>query len=719
MGTPLTNFKPGHLEEAAQGADSKRATSVGRSIDLAHESPFELAALRVSPASRQVRFGPKVQSLEPRIMQVLVVLARHRGQVVSRQDLVDACWGGRIVGDDTLNRCIAAIRRLAEAYSGFAITTVARVGYRLDESASPRIGLAPTTIVRNERRHLTALSCTLHRPAGLTTRLDPEEWHAIVTEYRRSAAGAVEQWGGYIADRSGDRLVAYFGLPQAREDAAERAVRAGLAIVESMVEVSARVSEAHDIRLAVQIGIHAAVVVVARDSAGNLEIFGEASDIAALVQAEAAPDTVLMTRAVHELVADAIASEEQRTLQLADIGAPLQLYRAPASSSNVRPPSRRERTPFIGRKDALHSLIARLNRARDAAGQVVFVTGEPGIGKSRLIAELKASVQSEAHTWIECAGAASFHDSPFHAITQLFEQGLDVRSAERPVARLEQALKDAGVRLSDAVPLIAELLNLPIPANYPTLQFGPEQKRKRLFAAVLDWIFSATKTQPLVLVIEDLQWVHPWTLELIQVLADQAASAALLLVCTARPEFPPPWPPRAHRTRLALDRMNDRETRELVTGVRSRRALTADEVATVIDRSDGVPWFAEELTHLTLESNRRLSACEIPATLRDCLAARLDRLEDAKGVAQLSAVLGREFSYEMLHTLCPMPEAALQAALSKLADAELIQASGSPPDSRYAFRRALIRDAAYDSLPKSERLALHARAARALTSRTS
>jgi len=314
----------------------KGATPVGSFVDLAHEPPFELARLRVRPALREVQLGPKVQSLEPRIMQVLVVLARNRGQVVSRKDLNDACWGGRIVGNDTLNRCISAIRRLAEAYSGFTITTVARVGYRLDDSDSPAFKPAPTTGAKTERRHLTALACNLHRPAGITTRLDPETWHAIVIEFRRTTCAVIEQWGGYVTDRIGDRLVAYFRVPRAREDAAERAVRAGLAIVESMVELNARVSEAHAIRLAVQIGIHSAVAVVAHDGGGNVEIFGEAADLAALAQAEATPDNLLITHAVHELVANAIASDAQRVLQLAEVGAAVPLYRVRSTSASAR-----------------------------------------------------------------------------------------------------------------------------------------------------------------------------------------------------------------------------------------------------------------------------------------------------------------------------------------------------------------------------------------------
>jgi class 3 adenylate cyclase/tetratricopeptide (TPR) repeat protein len=687
-------------------------------VDLACEAPFELGALQVRPALREAQLGSTIQSVEPRIMQVLVVLARNRGRVVSRQELIDHCWGGRIVVDNALNRCIAAIRRMSEACASFTITTVARVGYLLEECATANaepVSPAPAGS-KHERRHVTVLSCNLIRPAGITSRLDPEEWHAIIADYHRATVTAVDQFGGHVARGRADRVVAYFGFPRAREDAAERAVRAGLAIVARLREVNARA--VHGIQLSVQVGIHAGVVVVGQSSAGDPEMFGEASDIASLVHAEAAADSVVITRAVHDVVAGIIAVDEHRALQLEGSDAPIQLYRAVSVLAHARGRGRptRELTPFVGREEQTHLLMTRLNRACDAEGQLVLVSGEPGIGKSRLMAEFKARTDGCTHAWIECGGAALFANTPFYPIAEMLEEGLGWGD-EDPVQRvriLEQALEDAGLRLSEAVPLIAEMLNLPIPERYPKLMFAPDQRRKRLFAAVLGWIFSAAREQPLVLVIEDLHWVDPSTLELIQMLAEQGATSQLLLVCTARPEFEPPWASRAHHAVVALNRLSNRETRELVGARVASAQLPLDAIDVVIQRSDGVPLFAEELTRLVLERNGRLGPREIPATLRDSLSARLDRLEHAKGVAQLSAVLGREFSYNLLRALSPMSDAELQSALTKLADADLIYERGMPPDANYQFRHTLIQAAAYEALLKSERRELHARVARTI-----
>jgi class 3 adenylate cyclase/tetratricopeptide (TPR) repeat protein len=672
--------------------------------------------MQVRPAVREVQYGGTTQSLEPRIMQVLVVLARNRGRVVSRQDLSDACWDGRIVVDNALNRCIVAIRRLSEACAGFTITTVARVGYLLEESGAVVAEPVILTGPKHERRHVTVLSCDLVRPIGITTRLDPEDWRAVVTEYQRATAAAVDRLGGHIARGRRERVLAYFGFPRAREDAAERAVRAGLEIVASLRGVSAR--EGQETRVSVQIGIHAAVVVVGQNSAGAPEMFGEASEIASHVRSEAAADTVVITRAVRDLVADSITVEEDRALKLDGVDAPVQLYRAVCVVAKPRGRrASRELMPFVGREEQTQLLVNRLNRARDASGQLVLLRGEAGIGKSRLVAEFKALVQDEPHQWIECGGAALFGNTPFHAVAEMLQEALGW-SDEDPAQRvqiLEESLEQSGLRLTEAVPLIAEMLNLPIPPRYPPLMFAPDQRRKRLFAAVLGWIFAAARDQPLVLVIEDLHWLDPSTLELIQMLAEQCATARLLLVCTARPEFEPPWAWRGHHALVALNRLSNRETHALVAARAAGGELEPDAIDVVIQRSDGVPLFAEELMCLMLERNGRLGAREIPATLRDSLSERLDRLEHAKGVAQLSAVLGREFSYGLIRALSPMSDSELQSALTKLAEAELIYERGLPPEATYQFRHTLIQDAAYEALLKAERRELHARVARTFT----
>lgn len=679
-------------------------------VDLAQEPSFALGALHVHAAKRQVEYGASVETLEPRIMQVLVVLARHRGRVVSRQELIDACWDGRIVVKDALNRCISAIRRLSESYPAFTITTVARVGYVLEESASTQ----PESCGSAERRYVTIMCCKLVRAPGTAAPVDPEEWRAIVTDHRRTTQQLIEQFDGHVASAPGSVIVAYFGFPRASEDAAERAVRAALAIIDG-IELFNKQSS-HPLRLSARIGIHAGSVVASQTTDGTTELFGDAADVATSVQAHVAAGSVAITAAVLELVDDRVECEPYRDLELD--GAHLLLHRVTAVRSRGRDRSLRPVHVFVGRERELQTLLDRFERTTTSQGQFILVRGEPGIGKSRLIAELQWLLRADGtgarrHRWIECGGAALFAHTPFHTLAEMLLEGLQLQAAEpsTKIDAIERALEDAGLRVVEAVPLIAGLLRVPLPAHYPTPIFSPDERRRRLFAVVLDWLVSASTAEPIILVVEDLHWVDPSTLELVHMLAEQGAHAPLLVVCTARSEFQPPWAARPHHTQLELPRLHRAETRALIRSATTHTELTADAVDAVIERSDGVPLFVEELARFMLEPAAHTQERAIPTTLRDSLCARLDRLDRAKRVVQLCAVLGREFSYQLLRAISTLSDAELRAALSKLADAELILELGVAPDARYRFRHTLIQDAAYEALLKSERRELHARVA--------
>ncbi|WP_309604881.1 AAA family ATPase [Phenylobacterium sp.] len=583
---------------------------------------------------------------------------------------------------------------------------------------------APRAAAESERRHLTFLSCHLASAAGLAADLDPEEWQAITTQRQREATATAARLGGHVT-RAGDGLMVYFGYPQAQEDAAERAVRAGLAIVEAMAGLDAGAAPASRLTLSVRIGIHAGTVVVTPGdgAAGKAEMFGQPPRIATLVEAAAAPNTVVMTDAVHDLVSGLFAVEDLGARALDGAEEATRLYRvvrAGLASGRTRGFAPRELTPFVGRDDEIHLFLSRWRRVQDGEGQLVLATGEPGIGKTRVTEEFRARIRAEPHLWIECAGAPLFANTPFHAVIQMFNQGLGWRGDEdavERVSRLEQALAPTELKLDEAVPLIAEMLGLPVPPTYPPLNLAPDQRRVRLLSALAGWVFGATRTQPLVIVIEDMQWVDPSTLELVQTLVEQGATAPLMLLLTARPEFRPTWPAREHHAQITLSRLNNRQTRELVAGVASKSGLSKDVVEAVIRRTDGVPLFAEELTRLMLDGDAHNSAREIPATLLDSLAARLDRLGSAKEVAQVASVIGREFTYELLEAVSQMPEADLRSGLTRLADAELIYARGLPPQASYQFKHALIQDAAYERLLKSKRQTLHARVAQTINER--
>jgi class 3 adenylate cyclase/tetratricopeptide (TPR) repeat protein len=590
-------------------------------------------------------------------------------------------------------------------------------------SGGTQVPVAPTTASvasEGERRHLTVLYCDLVNSTEISSHLDLEDWREFAASYQRGAADAVTRFGGHVAKHLGDALMVYFGWPEAHEDDAERAVRAGLAIIEEVAALSGRLAREHQLRLAVRVGIETGAVLMGHVSGAEASVFGDAPSVASRVQSAAEPDSVLITAAVHELVSGRFVLEDRGVQQLKDVKHSLHLYRV------IRPAIARRRThgaavraltPFVGRAEEMRLLVNRWERAREGEGQLVLVTGEPGIGKSRLVEEFRARIADHPHLWIECAGEQLFQGTPFHAVTQILTQGLGWRGDESPEERFAQLEKLAGLKPEEAVPLIAELLNLSVPDKYPPLALDPDQRRRRLIVNLTAWVLNTARRQPVVIAMEDLHWVDPSTLELTQTLVEQAATAPLMLLYTARPEFHPPWPLRAYHARITLSRLNDRHTREMVTGVVARAALAQDLIDAVVKRTDGVPLFAEELTRLILEGHARSVAHEIPATLRDSLAARLDRLGPAKEVAQIASVIGRDFSYELLQAVAAIPEGELQAALEKLADTELIYARGIAPEASYQFKHALIQDTAYEALLKTRRKELHRRVAEEMTTK--
>jgi tetratricopeptide (TPR) repeat protein len=360
----------------------------------------------------------------------------------------------------------------------------------------------------------------------------------------------------------------------------------------------------------------------------------------------------------------------------------------------------------------------RWERALDGEGQVALIIGEAGIGKSRLVQRFHEQIAGTPHTWIEAAAAPFFQNTPFYLVAEMLRELLAWRGdepAEEQLAQLEAALVMAGLQPAEAIPLITPLLNLPIPVKYPRSPLPPEQQRRRLLVTLVDLALGTARVQPTAIAIEDLHWADPSTMELIQVLLEQGATARLLILSTARPEFRAQWPMRAHHTQITLNRLNARNVRTMVGQVAARKALPEETIAAVVERTGGVPLFVEELTRAVLESgDAQLTGRAIPVTLHDSLMARLDRLGAAKEVIQVGAVIGSEFSYELLHAVHAIAEEDLQRALRALADAELLYVRGIAPEATYLFKHALIRDAAYEALLKSRRKELHGMVARAI-----
>jgi class 3 adenylate cyclase/tetratricopeptide (TPR) repeat protein len=566
------------------------------------------------------------------------------------------------------------------------------------------------------------LFCDLVDSTGIAARLDPEQWREIVAGYHRTATQAIERFGGHVAKFLGDGVLAFFGYPEAHDDDAERAARAGLAILDALAKFNENSTRS---KLAARVGINSGAVVVGAGAGKDADVFGDAPNVAARVQAAAAPGTVLVTADTHRLISGLFVVEDRGAQALKGIERPAQLYRI-VQPSGVR--GRLEAgavhglTPFVGREDELRSLINRWERALDGEGQVALIIGEAGIGKSRLVQRFHEQIAGTPHTWVETAAGALFHNTPFYAVAEMLRELLAWRggeSAEEQVARLESALRLVELKPDQVLPLVAPLLNLPIPANYPPLALSPEQQRRRLLATLVEWVLGAARMQPIAIAIEDLHWADPSTLELLQLLVEQRTTARLLLLYTARPEFHAQWPLRAHHTQITLNRLSSRNVRSMVEKVAAhetlRRALTEETIATVVERTAGVPLFVEELTRAVLERDEaKLTEREIPVTLRDSLMARLDRLGPAKEVIQIGAVIGGEFSYELLHAVHPVAEEELQRALRILADTELLYVRGIAPEATYLFKHALIRDAAYEALLKSRRKELHRLVARTI-----
>jgi class 3 adenylate cyclase/predicted ATPase len=607
---------------------------------------------------------------------------------------------------------------------------------RVEATVQSRDGAA------GERRHLTVLFCDLVGSTEIASRLDPEEWREIVGEYHRAAAQAIERFGGHVAQYLGDGVMAYFGWPEAHDNDAERAARAALAILDAISKLNERPARP---KLAARIGIDSGAVVVGAGAGKEVDVFGDTPNIAARVQVAAEPGTVLITDAVHRLVSGLFVVEDRGTPALKGIERPVQLYRV-VQPSIVRgrleaSAAVRGLTPFVGREDELRSLIHRWERALDGEGQVALIVGEAGIGKSRLVQRFHEQMVSTPHTWVEAAAAPFFQNTPFYPIVDVLHQLVweqsfrsldeylrelqttgesndrgDAVRGEPPndeqFSQLQSGLVMAGLEPAQAIPLIAPLLNLPLPPKYLPSPLSPEQQRRRLLATLVEWVLGAARMHPVVIEIEDLHWADPSTLELLQLLVEQGARARLLLLYTARPEFRVPWPLRAHHTQITLNRLSSRNVRTMVEEVAAHKALhgtlTDETIAAVVERTGGVPLFVEELTRAVLESaDAKLTGSEIPVTLHDSLMARLDRLGAAKEVAQVGAVIGGEFSYELLHAVHPIAEEDLQRALRKLADAEMLHVRGIAPDATYQFKHALIRDVAYEALLKTRRSELH------------
>jgi tetratricopeptide (TPR) repeat protein len=530
----------------------------------------------------------------------------------------------------------------------------------------------------------------------------------------------VERFDGHVAQYLGDGLLVYFGWPRAHEDDAERGVRAGLGIVEAVIAGNEALGTKHGLRLAVRVGIHTGTVVVGEIGSGDhreILALGDTTNLAARLQRVAEPDTVVVGAATLRLVRGIFITGDRGSHMLKGFAEPVAVHLivGPSGVRSRLDLAAGKLTPFVGRQQEVDLLLSRWEQVQEGHGRVVLVDGEAGIGKSRLVQLLHARLAEERHSWLECRSSRYHRSSAFRPIIELLEEALRFSTEDSPeekVARLEAALDRAGFDACQTLPLLTTLLSLPLPDRYPPLFLSPEAQRQRTLELLANWLFSLTTEQAMVLVVEDLQWADPSSLELWGRLVEQVPTVPLLLVLTARPEFAAPWGTRSHLLHLTLSPLTRPQMETMVEAIAEERTLPGTVVEEVVTRADGVPLFVEELTKSVLEA--RLEGLEIPATLQDVLMARLDRLGPAKEVAQLASVLGRAFTHELLAAVSPLEAPSLEAAVSRLLEAEILYQRGAVPSATYSFKHALIEDAAYGSLLRSARQRLHERIAELL-----
>jgi class 3 adenylate cyclase/predicted ATPase len=574
---------------------------------------------------------------------------------------------------------------------------------------SPTVRLK-TVEVSAERRPITVMFCDLVGSTSLAAKLDAEDWRNLVNAYLDEATKAVTGLGGHVLKRLGDGLMALFGYPRAQENDAERAVRAALAIQRGLTGINARNSAKGEPELSARIGLESGPVVVEMSG----EVFGDAPNIAARVQAAADPGSVLITTNVQRQVAGLFVVEERGAHELKGASKPVTLYRVVRASGGRRFGAR-TLTPLVGRAEELDLLRRRWERAAKGEGQFVQIVGEPGIGKSRLVEEFRLKLGETPHTWAEFSSSQLLQNTPLHPIAEWGRQRFgdaDTAAGQR-LADLENTLQLIGLDPAEHAPLIAPLVDIPLPPGRAA-KLPPEDLRRRQLAALIAWFLAGARTQPAALVFEDLHWADPTSLDLMQALAERGRTAPLFIIATARPEFRPPWSLRSHHSVFSLSPLDRADVAQIVGELAARHALSQEVIEGVSERTGGVPLFVEEVARLLLERGEAGGLQAIPPTLQQSLAARLDRLGEAREVAQIGAVLGRDFTYALVRAVGGVDDPVLQSALDKLADADLLIAEGGGPNANYRFKHALIQDAAYDSLLKSRRQGLHRRAAEIL-----
>jgi class 3 adenylate cyclase len=596
-------------------------------------------------------------------------------------------------------------------------------------AAAISTGSEPIARDTAERRQLTVMFCDLVGSTELSTRLDPEDLRGVIGAYHRCVAEAVGQYDGFVAKYMGDGALVYFGFPQAHEDDAERAVRAGLAIVVAVERL--RGPEPLKVRIGVATGLVVVGDLTGEGASQEQAVVGETPNLAARLQAVAEPGAVVISASTHGLTRGLFEYRNLGTLTLKGFAQNVSAWQVLGVGTTesrfeaLRTPS----TPLVGRNEAVEMLLRRWEQAKGGDGQVVLISGEPGIGKSRIAQTVVERLVDESYTRLRYFCSPHHQDSALYPSIAQLERAAGFRrddTDEQRLDKLEAVLSQGTNDLSEAVPLLADLLFIPTAHRYPPVNLTPQKRKEKTLHVQLAQLEGLAAVQPVLMVFEDVHWSDPTTRESLDLLVDRVSTLRVLVIITFRPEFAPPWIGRPHVTVLILSRLSPRQRAEMITHVTGGKALPREIADQIVNRTDGVPLFIEELTKTLVESGivteehdryalkGPIAPLAIPTSLHASLLARLDRLAPVREVAQVAAALGRQFSHELISAVTSMPKQQLDDDLEQLVAAELMFRRGTPPDAEYVFKHALVQDAAYSTLLKSRRQQIHARIAATL-----
>lgn len=610
-------------------------------------------------------------------------------------------------------------------------------GHQLGAPATISTALPPTTpattsVSDAERRHLTVMFCDLAGSTALSEALDPEDLRDVIGRFQQTCAAQIELFGGYVARYMGDGMLVYFGYPQAHEDDAERAVRSGLKIVEEIAALEPRPGLKLQVRVGVATGHVVAGDVIGSGAAAERAVLGVTPNLAARLQSLAAPDSVVVSDRTYQLTRGYFEFEDLGRHDLKGITDPAQAWRVQHESAVT---SRFEATtsdgmsPLVGREEEIALLANRWRQSTEGEGQVVMLSGEAGVGKSRILQAFRQRIDDQDHGLIFLSCSPFHTNTALYPIVQCLERVIGIKRVDPPdsrLAKLKEFVTNAGLDPDDIVPHVASILAEGATVANVVGELSPEQRRRMVSEALLALLEAQAQRRPLLMIGEDTHWIDPSTEEFLNLLIERLRNLRLFLILTARPHYAPPWSSHPHVTSLVLNRLSRADCVRLIEGVTAGRALPAEIVDHIVAKTDGVPLFVEELTKSVIASDLiveqethyklagPIETLEIPASLHDSLMARLDRMGQVKEVAQLAAVLGRQFGEDLLVAVSALDIQAVREALEKLVDAQIIVRHSLPPAAIFEFKHALVQDTAYESLLKKTRQAHHLKIAHAL-----